>query len=170
MNLIGMSAGAKVKWIFAGKTTQVEPGYFWCEYFEGTQISVDYRWEGKWVPVSGWEATVDTDNLYMFKKWKRIKHLPDVSWSQLDELVKHNITNINIEFIDGKIIEVHLRHSPDPQYDELIPVWQGSEKNVDVFKELGYVYVASYDDADGFIKRPRSGFMVKNNKGENECF
>lgn len=166
MNLVGMSAKARLRWIHAGDVKSVEPGFFWCEEFTGRQISVDYTWEGKWVPVSGWEATVDMDNLYMFKKWKRIRELPSLSGVFFEEPADHNIININVEFIDDKVIEVHFRHTPDPQYDELIPIWEGDDKKVDIFKQLGYIYIEDYDDADGFIDRPRLGFMAKNNTGE----
>lgn len=166
MNLVGMSANAKLKYIFAGDTKVVPPGFFWCEEFTGRQISVDYKWEGQWVPISGWEASRDDEDLYMFNKWKRIHDLPALSGVLFEEPVDHGITTINVEFIDNKVIEVHFRHSPDPQYDVLIPVWKGAEKNVDIFRQLGYTFIESYDDANGFIERPRLGFMVKNNTGE----
>ena len=166
MNLVGMSAGAKILWIHAGDVTVVPPGYFWCEEFEGRQISVDYVWEGQWVPVSGWEATVDSDNLYKFKRWTRIYDLPLLPGLFFQEPAEHNVTRINVEFIGDKVIEVHLRHSPDPEYDHLIPIWQDEQKIVEHFKQLGYVYIQSFDDADGFIERPRLGFMAKNNTGE----
>jgi hypothetical protein len=166
MNIVGMSAGARIKWIHADDATVVPPGYFWCEEFQGRQISVDYQWEGKWVPVSGWEASVDADNLYKFKKWTRIHDLPPLTSLFFEEPADHNITRINVEFIGDKVIEVHLRHSPDPQYDELIPIWQNEQEIVEHFKELGYIYIESFDDADGFIERPRLGFMAKNNTGE----
>lgn len=118
------------------------------------------------MPISGWEATRDDEDLYMFNKWKRIYDLPALTGVLFEEPVEHGVTTINVEYIDDKVIEVHFRHSLDPQYDVLIPVWKGSEKNVDVFKQLGYTFIESYDDADGFIERPRLGFMVKNNTGE----
>jgi hypothetical protein len=39
---------------------------------------------------------------------------------------------INIEFIGGKVIEVHLRHNPDFSYgnDVMIPVWEDQEVNI----------------------------------------
>jgi len=162
-NLVGMSVGATIKWIHKGDERAVEPGYFWCELFEGPQISVDYQWEGRWVPVSAWEATVDVDTLYKFKKWVRTDTYPELGLFY-DEIADHNVSRINVEFIDGNPIEVHLRGSPDPDYDELIPIWKGEEKNVAIFKELGYLYITDYDDADGYISHPRVGFMAKNNK------
>lgn len=163
MNLVGMSVGASVVQINEGDYKQVKPGYFWCEWFNGTQISVDYEWAGEWTPKSCWEATVDVDHLYKFKKWKRCNQYPKLG-SLFDELADNNVMRINVEFVDGKPIEVHLRPSPDPDYDELVPIWADDEKKVDLFNKLGYDYVSSYDDADGYLTTPRLGFMVKNNK------
>jgi len=66
---------------------------------------------------------------------------------------------INVEFKGDKIIEVHLRGTPDPDYDEIIPVW--GDTDVDHYTQEGYQYIDSYDDADGFLLKPRMGFMVK---------
>lgn len=163
MNLVGMSARASIRRIESGDYRSVEPGHFWCEKFSGPQISVDYEWEGRWVPKSSWEATIDKDNLYKFKKWTRVHDYPELG-SFYDEIADNNVQRINVEFVGGNPIEVHLRGTPDPDYDELIPIWKGEEKNVALFKELGYIYITDYDDADGYIYHPRVGFMAKNNK------
>jgi hypothetical protein len=68
---------------------------------------------------------------------------------------------INVEFIDEKPIEVHLRTSPDPNYGELIPIWSGEEHLIDKYTKMGYSYIESHDHANGFLKQPRLGFMVK---------
>jgi hypothetical protein len=75
--------------------------------------------------------------------WKRVSpeiHLP----KKLDEL--WDCDSINVEMIDGKIIEVHLRGTPDPvEYDELIPIWSDTpECVVDELKSL-YTFVESRD-------------------------
>ena len=58
--------------------------------------------------------------------------------------------------IGGNIIEVHLRTSPDPKYDEIIPVFLGEEKNIS-----GYKWIESYEDADKLLDPPRLGFLVR---------
>lgn len=163
MNLVGMSVGATGIWIHKDDFRRVDPGYFWCQWFDGQQISVDYEWTGQWTPVSCWEATVDVEHLYKFKKWVRSDQYPELGL-MFQEIAEYNVPRINVEFIDGKPIEVHLRGTPDPDYDELIPIWQGEEKKVVIFNELGYDYISDYDDADGRIPKPRIGFMVKNYK------
>jgi len=160
VNLSGMGIGAKKIWIDAGDYRQVRPGYFWCEWFEGRQYSVTYRWnEWSWVPVSCWEGIKDDKDLSKFYKWTKADHYPPLS------ILFHELSDlevINVEYIEDKPIEVHLRTSPDPDYNELIPVWEGQEKVVDKHVDMGYSYISSYDDGDGFLELPRIGFLVKN--------
>jgi hypothetical protein len=162
MNLSGMGVGAKKKYISAGEISVVYPGNFWCEWFEGSQYSVCFEWDKKWKQKSCWRAERDTNNLSKFKKWIRYDHkifnLPDM----FNELHENNITSINVEFIDDNIIEVHLRNSPDPDYDEIIPIWEGEEILIDKYEKIGYSYIINYENADGLLKKPRLGFAVKN--------
>ena len=51
--------------------------------------------------------------------------------------------------------------SPDPNYNILIPIWADDKKPLDSYVELGYTFIESFDDADGFLEIPRIGFMVK---------
>jgi hypothetical protein len=95
--------------------------------------------------------------LQKFKEWYRCEHSPKVPWA-LNEL--SDIKIINIEFKDNKVIEVHLRNSPDPQYDHIIPTWTSSERNDRLTKD-GYKWISDYDDADGQLSDPRTGFWVK---------
>jgi len=97
--------------------------------------------------------------MYRFSAWQRTNYYPPVPriFNELSD-----VKRINIEFKGDSPIEVHLRDSPDPDYDEIIPVWADDlEKGVDIYEEMGYTYIQSYDDADGFLDTPRMGFMVK---------
>lgn len=157
-NLSGMSVGASIKYIETGDTTKVPPGYFWCEYFYGDQYSVTYEYNDKWIPINSWKAYKEKKNLSRFSKWTRDFHYPKLP-DFFDEL--KDVGLINVEFIEDKIIEVHLRPSPDPSYNILIPVWADDKKVLDSYIELGYTFIESFDDADGFLEIPRIGFMVK---------
>ena len=169
-NLSGMGLGASVIKIKADDYSATPPGYFWCEYFTGKHYSATYKWEydrdmidGSWKqPWKGsscWEGINSSDNLSKFTEWKRSDHIPSVP----DELnVLRDVKNINIEFKDDKIIEVHLRTSPDPQYDHFIPVWASDLGKKKWFMEQnGYDFIESYENADGFLEDPRIGFLVK---------
>jgi hypothetical protein len=168
-NLSGMGIGAHVKEIKAGEEA-VPAGYFWCEYLTGKHYSANYKWQydrdmtdGKWLqPWKGyscWEGTNMPINLTRFVEWKRADYIPEVP----DELVcLRDVGIINVEFKGNQVIEVHLRPSPDPDYDHIIPVWAsdlGVKKQH--MEAHGYNFVNSYDDADGQLEDPRIGFLVK---------
>ena len=169
-NLSGMGVGAEVKEIKAGDCTATPAGYFWCEYLTGKHYSANYRWkydrdmqDGKWLqPWKGfscWEGTNMPINLTKFVEWKRSDYIPEVP----DELVcLRDVEVINVEFKGNQVIEVHLRPSPDPDYDHIIPVWASDLGVKKQHMEIhGYNFVESYDDADGQLDDPRIGFLVK---------
>lgn len=165
-NLSGMGIGARFQTIKADEYNTVEPGYFWCERFYGRHISASFKFDpgvvGRWKPMSAFEGFKHSyEPLCKFSEWKRasLDDVPDVP-CLLNELSDTN--TINIEFIDNKIIEVHLRDTPDPDYDHLIPVW-ASDLNIKKqnMEENGFSFVESYEDADGFLEDPRIGFLVK---------
>ena len=59
---------------------------------------------------------------------------------------------INVEFIGKKVIEVHLRPSPDPDgAHRIVPVWAD-----DVIEG----YEPYFDDGGGRLEVPRLGFIV----------
>jgi hypothetical protein len=159
MNLSGMSLNATKQYIDAGDLSKTPPGYFWCEWFDGCQHSVSYQFQdGFWIPISSYKADRDEENLYRFRKWER------TDWATVlpnwfDEL--QDVGIINVEFIGNQIIEVHLRDTPDPDYDVLIPIWQDEKEKIDILMEMGYSYIENPDDAEGFLENPRLGFMVK---------
>lgn len=160
MNIRGMGIDAKRVYIEQDDLSTVRPGEFWCEWFDGKQYSVDfYRVGSEWVQKSCYLAERNTENLSKFKKWTRCRDKSFSLSAMFDELL--DVNEINVEFIDDKPFEVHLRSSADPSYDELIPIWAGEENMIDIYEQLGYNYIESYDDCDGFLDTPRIGFVVK---------
>lgn len=165
-NLAGMGMGAEVKTLKAGDENSTPPGFFWCEYFDGLHYSTDYEWksdrdliDGKWIGKSCWIGTNMPVNLTKFIEWKRSDYIPSVP-RELDVL--KNVNHINVEFIGDKIIEVHLRESPDPKYDHIIPVWASDLGVKKEHMELhGFDFIEDYDNADGHLNDPRIGFLVK---------
>jgi len=156
-NLSGMGVGSRYRYIRANDCTQVPPGYFWQEFFSGDHYSITYRQEkGRWEQESCFRGFNSSTDLTKFSRWRRSNltiKLPPIMDALLD------VDIINVEFKGDKIIEVHLRGTPDPDYDEIIPVW--GDTDVDHYTQEGYQYIDSYDDADGFLLKPRMGFMVK---------
>ena len=117
-------------------------GSFWCEWFEGRHLSVDYRYGEQWVCVEGFKKK---NTLIKWDKWVKtddVVPLPKV----LEQFKNKPI--INCEFIGGKLIEAHFRSNPDfpDNRKEFIPVWEGQDKN----PPEGYQYI-DYPDVHGRI-------------------
>lgn len=130
-NIPGMGRGAKIVSIDKDTYNHPEclPGHFWCELFQGRHISVDYHRGLPILSVEGFRENPN-DPFYRFSKWEKVEHdwyMPTVFFP-----LTKKYEYINIEFIGGKVIEVHLRHNPDFSYgnDVMIPVWEDQEVNV----------------------------------------
>ena len=169
MNISGLGVGAYTAELKKGDLS-TPPGYFWCEYLTGKHYSANYVWQydrdqimGEWKqPWKGnscWEGTNMPINLTKFVEWKRSDYIPEVP-QELHTL--RDVKEINIEFKGDQVIEVHLRHSPDPDYDHLIPVWASDfGKKKEHMEMHGFEFIESYDNADGHLDDPRIGFLVK---------
>ena len=147
INAFGM--GLDTKKIFLEKSTDhLSPGTFWCEFFEGKHLSVDYKW-GKQILCA--QGIKRDDTFTQWDKWIRVSDnmpLPDL-------LKKHFYHQkwINCEFIGNKLIEVHLRYNTDFRWnnDEYIPVW-----TKDVTVPDGYTYIDDPEPVAG-----RIGALIK---------
>jgi len=166
-NLSGMGVNARRVNIKPGDYITVKPGEFWCDFFHGPNITIDYSWDtvdDRKVlrPVFAAQGYRTNPDLYRFAAWRRIEppywKLP--SWiSSLQ-----NVPRFNIEFIHDKIIEIHLRPGIDfpDNSKEIIPVWDDmSEKDCDMFITRGYTFIPNFDDADGHLPSKRLGFLYK---------
>lgn len=150
-NLSGMGAGARKVFIPAQDTRSVPPGYFWCEWFDGEQISVTYTWKDGWSVTDSWLGERSIEHLSQFRSWTRTFFDPPLP-AFFDELAP--VGCINVEFVGDSIIEVHLRPSPDPRSGTtIIPVWEGEGVPEDM--------IPAYDDADGFVHPARLGFVIR---------
>ena len=157
-NLRGMGVGAYIEELSPEKTDTIPAGYFWCEKFEGDQYTFDLNWKGYWRQKSCWKGFKESDELWRFTSWEKkyncvwIPHCFDV-------LGRGGVHWINVETIEGHIIEVHLRGSPDPygKYTILIPRWEDTDPTL--YED--YDYIESYDDADGQLPKARLGFYAK---------
>lgn len=123
INLLGMGRGAKI--VQLDKCTLSLPdGYFWCEVFTGRHLSVDYKCTSQVLCVEGFRSP--DAPLWKWSKWVRTEDdvpLPDIALPLLS-----NHSYFNVEYIGGKVIEIHLRHNPDWRYHsarEITPVFKG---------------------------------------------
>lgn len=163
MNLSGMGVGARCMHLEKNDCSSVPPGYFWCEYLYGSHTTIDYEWAYETLtPVfaaNGYRTSVE---LYRFSAWKKIAPPQFALPKWINEL--GNVPRINIEFINDKIIEIHLRSGVDfPQEaTEIIPRWDDmSDADCEIFTRLGYNYHADFEDADGHLEITRLGFFFK---------
>ena len=122
-NIRMMSRGASKQWLTPNDTDLVPDGYFWSECFQGRHTSVDFHYGIQHLAVEGFRD--DPDRLDRFSRWERIEErykFPEV----LGELWRLTPW-VNVEYVDGKIIEVHLRWNDDfsnHNSDVIYPVWR----------------------------------------------
>ena len=142
VNMIGLGLGSQKLWLECD-TTHLPVGHFWCEWFEGRHLSIDYHWGKQALAVEGNKP----DNT--FTKWNDWIKVSDRI--RLPECIRHygeKYEWINCEFIGGRLIEVHFRHNEDFEGNikHFIPVWAGEEIN----PSEGYTYKV-YPDVHGRI-------------------
>jgi hypothetical protein len=119
-NLEGMGAKARVEYLYES-TKHLHPGEFWCEVFTGEHLSIDYEYGEPILSVVGIKHEEHPYSRFIYwEKTNKTHPLP----SFLQSLVSKYKT-INCEFIDGNLIEVHLRGNPDFAYGNTcaFPVW-----------------------------------------------
>ncbi len=128
-NLDGMSRGASTKELKQGDIS-TQPGYFWCEFFHGVHYSVDFTYQnGKFEQTL--VAKAEKDNEYKFTSWTRVpsSKYKFVVPNFVEFFAQNQVQYLNIEYIDDKVIEVHLRRNPDflhHNYSRLVVVWASS--------------------------------------------
>ena len=146
VNMLGLGLGTSERYL-VDDTTALPLGYFWCEKFQGRHLSIDYYYGN---PVLSVEGIKDPKTFTKWSKWFKVSNTIPFP-SILNGFEKYEW--INCEFIDGNLIEVHLRRNEDFENDIeiFIPVWEGEEINVP--ENMKYI---KYPDLHG-----RKGAYVK---------
>ena len=119
INFLGMGRFAEILWI-EESTEHLYPSDFWCEVFRGEHLSVDFHFGSAELVVRG---VKDADApLYKWKKWEKIDK--KVEFPSILKNLQGNYDWINCEYVDGNLIEVHIRQNPDFRYgnDVAIPI------------------------------------------------
>jgi hypothetical protein len=174
-NLYGMGIGAHIKELRPedpfSDHAMGPPGTFWCEYFEGPHVSVDYKRSNDqydpgaptdWVAYNAMQGSYDEKDLVKFLNWTRI----DVPTHALKvpEWIPKDLDDLNIEWRGESIIEVHMRLGNDIMHDKhmgtvITPLWEGDPVPNDVF-HLPNEESGRYD-ASGYLDRNRVGYTMK---------
>lgn len=124
-NLRMMSRGATKIWLTPQDTDKVPDGFFWCEWLEGRHITVDYL---RGVQITAAEGFRNSDRLDRFSKWEKIDDVVPFPKKLGDFYLRYKW--VNLELIDDKVIEIHLRYNDDFAHhtcDTAIPVWKDEE-------------------------------------------
>lgn len=154
-NLSGMGYEASKTYLTPAITEAlVPPGYFWSEELKGKHISVDYTDGEVSLVVEGFKGNY---TLQYWDKWVKLKNNKAPTPPSFLEPIIKKYKHVNIEFIGGKVIEVHLRENPDfkgHNYGVLIPVWDDKEFNV----PEGYSFIKNEEN---YLDKKRIGFLGK---------
>lgn len=149
-NIRMMGRGASVVWLEPGDNELVPDGYFWSQQLSGDHVSVDYQWGTPVLSVQGFRE--DATQLNRFNRWVKVANtIPLPNWlTDLSLLTEW----INVEYIGGCAIEVHLRYNDDfanHNADEIVPVWKNHHSQM----PFGWDW---YESPAG----DRLGFWIKN--------
>lgn len=141
VNMLGLGLGTR-KMIIEKDTLSLPYGYFWCEFFKGRHLSVDYHYGRQVLCVEGFKKN---NTFTRWNKW--VKTSDQVPFPKILDEFKYREW-INCEFIGGKLIEVHFRKNSDFEngISEFIPVWKGQ----DIDPPKGYSFI-EYPDIHGRI-------------------
>lgn len=152
VNAMGLGLGAE-KMFIEDSTDHLPLGYFWCEWFEGRHLSIDYHKGKVSLVVEGYKSE---DTFTKWSKWEEIDDYEAMMYSvEFPELLKEfkDFEWVNCEFIGNKLIEVHFRKNEDFQWENtvFIPVFDKNQKPPS--DEYRYVsYPENNGRIGGFIK------------------
>jgi len=126
VNFMGMGRGAHFTFFWKSSENKMPEGSFWCEVFKGRHLSVDYINQKQHLCVEGIKNKNET-NLWRWLKW--IKTEDKIPLPSILKSLRKKYKYINCEFIDGKLIEIHLRLNVDwqllPHAQEIVPLFKG---------------------------------------------
>jgi len=149
VNLMGMGRGASIEYLgddFNG-TDDLPDGSFWCEIFKGRHLSVDYNLGSQVLCVEGYRSSED---LSRWDKWEKVED--KIKLPKLFHDLKGRYPWINVEMIDGNIIEIHLRRNPDFQEHEALYVIPVYDRELDLEDHV-YIHAPDHNRMGFFIKK-----------------
>lgn len=121
-NIRMMSRGAEKMWLTPNCTDKIPDGFFWCEWLEGRQLTVDYLRGVQTITAEGFR---NSDRLDRFCKWEKVQDV--IPFPACLGTIYTRYKWINVEMIGDKVIEVHLRYNDDfnsHTSSTVIPVWK----------------------------------------------
>ena len=113
INLYGMSRGLKKINNYEEFILIKENGYFWEKYLDGNQYNYDMVIEnGRIIDSFCYHSFPLNDGTFLYHQYIK-KNIPSNIVKLIEELMENYTGFMNIELIDGYIIEAHLRLNGD---------------------------------------------------------
>ena len=100
----------------------IPDGYFWCEMFKGRHLSFDYHYGQQVLAVEGFRKN---ERLDRFSRWEKVDDQYELPGILKPIALKYEW--LNVETIDNKVIEVHLRYNDDfanHNANVIVPIWK----------------------------------------------
>jgi hypothetical protein len=100
----------------------IPDGYFWCEMFKGRHLSFDYHYGQQVLAVEGFRKN---ERLDRFSRWEKVEDQYELPGILKPIALKYEW--LNVETIDNKVIEVHLRYNDDfvnHNANVIVPIWK----------------------------------------------
>jgi len=100
----------------------IPDGYFWCEMFKGRHLSFDYHYGQQVLAVEGFRKN---ERLDRFSRWEKVDDQYELPGILKPIALKYEW--LNVETIDNKVIEVHLRYNDDfanHNANVIVPIWR----------------------------------------------
>jgi hypothetical protein len=150
VNLLGMGRGAKLIYFRDQTEYNMGDGTFWCEVFKGRHLTIDYINGKKVLCVEGIKRS--SDDMQRWKIWKKVNErivLPKI----ISDL-KNKYKYLNVEMIDGKVIEVHFRLNPDfhnHKSDYVIPVY--IDEDIKPGRNQEFIFDAENDRLGFYVQK-----------------
>lgn len=153
-NFMGMGLGAEIRFIHRDTDLIGQLGTFWCEVFSGRHLSVDYKHGEQVFCAEGFRDSPLTN----FIRWRRWEKTSDrVPYPEILHNLVGDYEHVNVEYIGGRIIEVHFRSNPDfrgHSSDFVIPIWKGDLIALDR-QDLQFIERKDGDRLGFYIRRER---------------
>jgi hypothetical protein len=158
INFEGMGYMARKEWLERGDDAyHLHPGEFWCQWFDGEHLSVDYRAKKPILTVRASGGQSLREEMWRFGRWDKVPH--SQPWPEILDRLAGIYHTINCEFIGGNIIETHLRANPDFDFgnDYMIPVWRDGAPIEPKWNE---VFIPDDPETDPHVAKYRLGRIV----------